>query len=433
MTNIINAVDYGVRNGVDSTDAMQKAVDAAIAQQKPLYVPKGTYILDSAKTIRVRVPAGKSFTMYGVGDGTVFKRKDGSATKDGQNMFYVQSTTGDVSIVTFYGFKIDGNARHNPLPIGNTDAYLWQHSASIKFTGSKTARIKNVLIHDVSAFDPLADHIFFSGSANSYVEYGHIYNFNGYNRNRVRSDITVTGGMKSLLVEDSTTTRLESELNAPYDEGVFNFIVKNTIVTEKLDIGGKAMTTDGTITHNFEGDGITANDVGLWNTKGFLKNSTLNLANADYTRINHIRGFTFDNVDFNIKPVGGKISPLAFQPYADNNVTINNCRFNVDSPDASVPSGYAVWFKAFDKGSTNMNYKVVNTTFDKRLKTNINVDRCGTVILQDNTYSGSVYAIRVYSKQEKPVNLTITGGDKSAVTGQFLYVESKEGLKLIQN
>jgi hypothetical protein len=416
----INAKDYAT---------LQKAVDAAITQNKPLYAPAGTYVIDSVSTVKINIPAGKSFTLYGDGDKTVFKRKNNTATNDGQNLFYVRPAGGDVPQVTMYSFAIDGNARNNPLPAG-ANPYLWEHSASIKFKGENSARIQNVIIHDVSAFDPLADHVFFSGAANSYVEHGHIYNFNGYDRNRVRSDITVTGGMKSLLVENSITTRLEAELNEPYDEGVMEFTVKNVQVTKRLDIGGKNKS-DGTVTLNLTGENITANDINFHMIKGSIKNSTFNLSNSVVTRINNLKPFVFENIDFNVKPNSqGVLAPVAFQPYAGNDVTITDCRFNLVG--ANTADGYMLWFKPASS-SLGVKYKVINTVFDPRLKRNIDADRSGTVTLINDTYSGSEHAIRVNSESSRPLTLTITGGDKSKVTGQFVYVQSKTGLKLIIN
>jgi hypothetical protein len=431
----INGVDYGMTDNQDSTLALQKAVDAAVSKNKPLYIPKGTYILDSKTTVQIKIPPGQAFTLFGDGPQTVFKRKDKSATMDGQEMFYIQSTIGDVPKVELYSFTIDGNARQNPLPSGTIDDYLWQHTASFKIKGSTHARIKEVLIHDITAFDPIADHFLFPGTSNSYVEKARINNFLGTDRNRSRSDITVTGGLHELVVENSTATRIETELNTPYDNGVFQMTVSNTVITSQLDIMGKNKS-NGQVTLNFTGNNIIGNDLKLHMISGAISNSTFVMSNEKMTRINNLKGFLFDNITFKAKSnLKGQLAPLTFYAYEGNDVTIRNSVFNLDSTDPNEsPGGYMIQFKAFStsQGAVPV-YRIINSKFDSRLQSNIYADRSGNVVLEKNYYSGSLYSVRANSETSKPLNLTIRDGDNSMVSGKFLQIDKNEMLVLDQN
>jgi hypothetical protein len=431
----INGVDYGMTDNQDSTLALQKAVDAALSMNKPLYIPKGTYILDSKTTVQIKIPQGQTFTLFGDGSQTVLKRKDKSVTKDGQEMLNIHSTNGDVPKVELYNFAIDGNARQNPLPSGKSDDHLWQHSASFTIKGFKNARIKEVLIHNILAFDPIADHFLFPGYTNSYVEKARIYNFQGTNRNRTRSDITVTGGLHEMVVDNSTTTRLETELNAPYDEGVFQMTVSNTVITSQLDIMGRNKS-NGQSTLNFTGNNIIGNDFKLHMISGAISNSTFVLSNENMTRINNLKGFLFDNIEFKAKPNRqGQIAPLTFYAYEGNDVTIQNSVFNLDStdPDES-PGGYMIRFRPFSSSQgVAPVYRIINSKFDSRLQSNIFADRSGNVVLEKNHYSGTLYSVRANSENSKPLNLTIRGGDNSMVTGKFLEIDKKEKLVLDQS
>ncbi|RAP77470.1 hypothetical protein [Paenibacillus montanisoli] len=429
----LNGLDFGMKSLSDSTSAFQKALNAAIAQQQPLFVPKGIYIINSG-IVKVKIPSGKSLVLYGDGVETVFKRKDKSITKDGQKLIEISSDKGSVPRVELHSFSIDGNARMNPLPAGTTDTYLWEHCANIQIKGFLGAKIMDVIIHDITAFDPVADHILFPGYTNCYIDNAHIYNFNGFDRNRTRSDITITGGMRQLLIENSTATRIESELNDPYDEGVCKIIVNNCVVTSRLDIVGKNKS-DGSVTLEFRGSQITANDINFHMIKGSLINSTVDMTFPGMTRVNNLQGFVFDNILFKIEvdSKGTIIAPLTFYPYDDNNITIQNSTFAVNNNDPLLsPDGFVIVLRARSGTSISMSYKIVNCTFDARLKYNMDINRSDTVVLENNKYSGSVYSVSVYSSSSSPVRLTIIGGDMSAVKGQFLNIKKSDGLILVR-
>jgi len=65
-----NAIDYGaVGNGTaDDTAALQAAINGAIADKKPLYIPGGTY--KTTATLTILNPYSQGFDLYGAGDGT---------------------------------------------------------------------------------------------------------------------------------------------------------------------------------------------------------------------------------------------------------------------------------------------------------------------------------------------------------------------------
>lgn len=435
---IVYALNYGMTADDSSDDSagLSSAIAAALTQQLPLYIPAGTYLFGSETDISI--PAGKSLTIFGAGDATVLKRADASVTADNQEVLYLSTTgTGTIPNIEISNMKFDGNARNNPFPVGTTDMYLWEHDAHLRIQGNTSAVIDNVNIHDITGYDPIADHVLFSGTTNSYVNNVTVSNFSGTYRNRTRSDVTVTGGVNTMLVKDSTFTRLEVELNSAFDEGDMDYTVQNTTLTDRLDLMGK-LDASGHATLKYTGSDITANDINFTDLYGSMINSTVEMARTDLmTRVNGLQGFTFDNILFNITPISNAVSPLTFYPYDKNNITIQNSQFVLKDPNPLLaPTGYAIVLKARSNTSTHMNYTLKNNTFDSRLQSNIDINRADTVTLENNVYSSATgsHAVRVYSNTTAPLTLTLTGGDRTTnVKGTFVYYQNSAGLTLVDN
>jgi hypothetical protein len=407
--------------GFNSTTAFQKAINDAIKQQMPLIIPEGTFEVDSG-VLKAIVPAGKSLEIIGQGEKSVLRRRSGSVWKDSQDILSITTLDGNVKQITLKKFSVDGNARGNPLPQGDDHPYLWQHSSSIRIKGVRsTAKIKKVTIENLTCYDAVADHIYFPGYGDSFVDNVQINEFYGYDRTRTRSDITVTGGLRKLDVTNSKITRLEVELNRP---SVNRFVmnVSDVELTQKLDISGDNM--------EFYGERILAADLGLWKVKGWIRDSKLHFQkDVIPPRADKLYAFKFLNTEF-YYPVAsdGNVYPLTLN--YTYNVLFDHCKFLIDSQDrlAAGFNGRALETKARTNPSETRVLKILNSEFDKRFSENIHLDRSGTAVLINNVFSGSDAAIFMSGTKKSRLDVLIDGGSFENVTGLPFQFSAVDGL-----
>jgi hypothetical protein len=415
------AEPVGLKRGYNSTAAFQRAINYAIKKQVPLMISEGTFEVDSG-ILKAIVPAGKSFEIIGEGEKSVVRRRSGSVWKDSQDILSITSFDGDVKQITLKNFSVDGNARGNPLPQGNEDPYLWQHSSSIRIKGVRSsAKIKKVAIEKLTCYDAVADHIYFPGDGDSFVDNVQVNGFYGYDRTRTRSDITVTGGVRTLDVTNSKMTRLEVELNRP-SANRFVMKVSDVALTQKLDISGDNM--------EFYGERIHAADLGLWKVKGWIHDSKIHFQkDVIPPRADKLYAFEFVDTEF-YYPVAsdGNVYPLTLN-YTFN-VVFDRCKFLIDSPvDQSTGLGFngrALETKARTNPSEMRMLKILNSEFDKRFSENIHLDRSGSAVLVNNVFSGSNAAIFMSGTKKSTLDVFIDGGSFEHVTGepfQFLEVD----------
>ncbi|RAP77481.1 hypothetical protein [Paenibacillus montanisoli] len=424
----ISIEDFGAKpieksHGFNSTAAIQKAIQSAIENQVPLVIPKGTFEVDSG-ALKAVIPAGKSLEIVGKGEKSVIRRKSRSVFKDSQDLLEITSSHGNVKQITLKRFSIDGNATGNPLPAGNVDPYLWEHSSSIRIHGAhSSSRINHVIIENLTCYDPIADHIYFPGYNDSFVGTVKIKNMNAYFRSRTRSDVTVTGGLTSLNVMDSKLTRLEVELNKPSSK-LFVMKVSNVKITQQLDISGDNM--------EFYGDKITAAHFQFWKAKGWIRDSELHFKKGVTPRADKLYSFRFINTKF-IYPVAndGKIYPLRLNYTFD--VAFEKCKFLIDSNAGSVFKGSALETRARTNQKEVRVLKVTDSEFDKRFSKNIHLDRSGSAILKNNAYSGSDAAIFMSGSQKYALNVVIDGGSFENITGVPFSFDAVDGLNLTLN
>jgi hypothetical protein len=415
------AQSVGTSHGFNSTAAFQKALNRAIKNQVPLIIPNGTFEVDSG-VLHAIVPAGKSLDIVGSGEKSVLRRRSGSVYKDSQDILSITSAKGHVKQIILRDFSVDGNAAGNPLPAGNHDPYLWQHSSSIRINGaSSSAKIRNVIIENLTCYDPVADHIYFPGYNDSFVDTVQINKFYAYNRSRTRSDVTITGGLRRLDVTDSTLTRLETELNRPSNH-LFVMKVSNVKVTQKLDISGDNM--------EFYGEHLEAAHVGFWKVKGSIQNSKLHFQkDVMPPRADKVYSFRFINTEF-YYPVASDGTVYPFTLDSTFNVAFEHCKFIIDSGANVNPvfPGRALETKARTNPTETRVLKVKDCEFDKRFSEDILLDRSGTAILTNNVYSGADAAITMSGTLKYPLNVVVDGGTFANVRGLPFQFREVDGL-----
>lgn len=417
--------------GGNWTPAIKAAFDAGVAVGKTVFIPPGLYVINSKVTIRI--PAGKSLQVVGSGIFSMIKRKAGYITADWQEMIeIITEGTGSVPLVALSNFAMDANHMENPNNAGN--AYAYEHCASLRFAGTASNYISHLDLTHLYFRDAVdADHIYISGTTNSFIRTANLSHIYAEGRNTVRSDITITGGLESINISNCVLDSLEIELNSPYDgtgasaRGML-FTVNNVYCRKNLDIAGELDEKNNTIFHanNLQ----SPNSCILRCMSGSVENSILGLGQATDGRQLNLYNFRFHNVTFLLTPEVGNVKvPLSTGPYMYD-VIFSSCKFLIDSPDPALVSATPL-LKFEPNGTGDSRVHVEDCIFDPRVQFCIEVDRSGKVVLKNNRYGGTLYPIKVNASATYPVSLTIDGGDFNDVIGtQFIRIVSGDSLTL---
>ena len=420
---VVNVLDYGAKGDGITNDsaAFRTAIDYCVSNNLVLQVPPGIFMVDS-QTLRIYIAAGKSCIIRGSGRNSIIKRIDKSITANHQQMIRFFAQEGDIESIDISNLSFDGNARGNPLPDGAGN-YHWEHCAVMRISGSLSGQIKNVRLDNLWFTDPVADNIWFAGEDDCYIDHAIVTNIYAENRNRVRSDITITGGMVSCNVSNIVVTSFEVELNQPY-RGDSPFVL-NMVNVESgfFDVEGRNMFLSGS---NI-------------NTRRFLiqrgtyrfENSTFILDSLSVERRINYGDTVFSGCTF-IYSVGPENEISDLSTYYEMDLRFINCKFVIDSPDPDFtvnPSsrGRAIYTRTY----ANQKVTVIDCVFDPRFRTSVYSDRTGYLNLKDNIYGGKDNAIRLASQTSLPCKAIIEGGNWDNVQGAFLQIAvGVDGLEL---
>ena len=290
----VSVKDFGaVGDGVtDDATAVQNWLNYIVSSSKAGFVPAGTYLLGA----RLSVADCNKVAIYGEGsDISIFKRADNVVTSSFTEMFVFTNQSGGLSEIVIKSLGFDGNATGNQIPVtisgvtgtfqvgeqlvgkdctigtvgssqlkftrfmvgltatevitgatsgatatvsSTVDAYIWQQSHCIRTSPSGTLAWNRVVFDDIWATDPTADVLGFGG--NEINTYGHISVTNLFvqARNRVRSDITITGAYQTLRIANCKTFSTEVELNGYDSTGVQSTVITN-LITDTLDLAAE--------------------------------------------------------------------------------------------------------------------------------------------------------------------------------------------------
>lgn len=300
LRDVVNIKDFGaVGDGVtNDAPAVQACLTYCAANNKTAYVPSGTYLLNA----EIYVPGITNLGLVGDGSSvTIFKRGDNVVASSFTEMFnFVNATSVSANIVV-RGITLDGNARGNQIPVNITmvsgtfvpgeaivgkdcvigtvasgqlkftryyselvagstitgatsgavatvnatvSEYLWQQSHCLRLGGAGVRMFNRVLFDDIYITDPTADGLGIGG--NSSNTYGTLMFMNvvAENRNRVRSDITITGSYDALEISNCDTFTIEIELNSYNTAQSHSTTISNSVSTN-LDLATEL--TDDTV------------------------------------------------------------------------------------------------------------------------------------------------------------------------------------------
>lgn len=229
---------------------------------------------------------------------TQFKRADGVVSASFTEMFSLINKIGGGSKVSIRGIHFDGNARGSPVNVNigsvvgvfqtgegivgkdvtisaalpgslkfsrfmstfnaaesitgsvsgatatvttQVNAYVFQQSHCVRFGPVGGNGFASIAVDNCTSNDPTAD--VFGVGGNGVNTYGDLIftNLVCSNRNRVRGDVVVTGGYRSLFVNKVNTFSVEIELNA-YDAALAHTTLISDVVTEQFDLAAEGST-----------------------------------------------------------------------------------------------------------------------------------------------------------------------------------------------
>ena len=235
-----------VGDGVtDDTTAIKNCIDYAIDNNYTVFLPEGTYIVNSA-TLAFAIGNGKSLVICGCGQNSVIKRKADSLDGKWSRLFSVTVMGGMITHgkdVIFSNFFIDSNRRGQSMATSGDD---YEASADIAISngtgeqGGTDQYIDKVLIDNMTFFDPVADCFNFSGSGQVYVNHVYINNMIATGRQGTRSDIGFTGNpLMDVHITNCSCGSIHFEYNSTVsDDAIIPYLIENCVFNN-CSLGGR--------------------------------------------------------------------------------------------------------------------------------------------------------------------------------------------------
>lgn len=386
MRDAVSVKDFGaVGNGiVDDATAVSAWLTYIAANSKSGFVPAGTYLLGS----KITISNCNKLAIYGEGsDVSIFKRADNVVTTSFTEMFSFVNQVSNLSEIVVRSVGFDGNSNGNQIPVtvsgvsgvfligeplvgkdcnigtvGATElkftryidtltagdvitgaisgatatvvttvsSFVWQQSHCVRISPTGTLAWNRVVFDEVWATNPTADVLGLGGNASN--TYGHISVTNLFvqARDRVRSDITVTGSYKTLRVANCKTFSTEVELNG-YSATLGQGTVITNLVTDTLDLaaegtddttGWPPLTVTNCVVNSFA---YCLGYTGFYSNVQFLLNSDLRFVRGKYQ---------FDNCKFLARAALSTTNGLVYQAANATNarsLKFNDCVFDYEA------------------------------------------------------------------------------------------------------
>ncbi|GER59186.1 hypothetical protein ULMA_12940 [Patiriisocius marinus] len=436
--------------GTDNIRFIQKAVDAAIAQQKTLRFDPGVFLIGdyniNTKTSVIKIAInnpGDNVVIVGSGKHkTIFRELDGKTQRKGRytKIFYhYLKDSPNVGAIVLSDFSLDKNGRSltkNPESI-----YTWEQAHAWSWAGHKNGAefIDSIHISNIEIVDKIGGGINFSSS--------------GTRVNHFTLEKISESRFKSNTNEVFYAARGDLEISCFSDD----IVIKNVDLTyvqlepvrskkSTLENNRYCEVTDSSIdTIEYTEDGIEGLGVNVLKmnnitTKNFrnhgveflVENSTIS---APHT-INSING-NFVNCKFLLKydASENKVKPINatyFRNISSNNsITFSNCEFIIDSELTTIkPKGYALFSSSKISDILINEITVDNCTFDKRLQSSINAYANGKWTIKNSTLAGSSVAIQAggYEEYYSEVNLSNNNYSQVLDNAKLLNINNHNSL-----
>ena len=414
--------------GTDNIRFIQKAVDAAITQQKTLRFDPGVFLIGDynidTKTSVIKIAInnpGDNVVIVGSGKHkTIFRELDGKTQRKGRytKIFYhYLKDSPNVGTIVLSDFSLDKNGRSltkNPESI-----YTWEQAHAWSWAGHKNGAdfIDSIYISNIEIVDKIGGGINFSSSGtrvNHFILDKISESRFKSNTNEVfyaaRGDLEISCFSDDIVIKNVDLTYVQLE---PVRSKIST--IENNRYCEVTDssIDTIEYTEDG-----IEGLGVNVLKMNNITTKNFrnhgveflVENSTIG---APHT-INSINGF-FRNCKFLLKydASENKVKPINatyFRNISSNNsITFSNCEFIIDSKLTTIkPKGYALFSSSKISDISINEITVDNCTFDKRLEGSINAFANGRWVIKNSILAGTgvVFLVGGYKEYYSEVNLS---------------------------
>jgi len=461
-----SVLEFGATGNGTTNDraAFQSAIDYCIQNNKSLYVPAGTYIINTQENntqtpLRIdRLTAnGQSLHMFGEGKGkTIIKEQNGCldaawsvslANANFNRLFYcyMRTTTYEGGHYVFKGITFDKNNRSNTITPGDAtgDKNSFENASIIQFSGDQgMPSIKSVTIEDCEFVDKMGPCVNLSTSnvdvynlvINNCYSIDHPTVINNPTRWEHREDFGLAIDCDNTVIENTTCLYAQIE---PTVESSSTRVRRYKMTNSKINIlefteggtGGDYTFVD--LNNIHVSDSVTFRGMHVTATNSILK-APLSTNGIDPTYLSPLTmkvtnsRILLNNISGDVKPlyikhanVPSGQTDFAFLASAD----FVNCDIVIDSTGA-VTSGYAVK-SALSTTAQSAPCPVTfdNCRFDSRLYGVFNAYNTGGNFTFNNcVLAGTTYAFSAGTQSDKVSKLTINNCDFSKVTGTNILI-----------
>ena len=378
LAETVSVKDFGaVGNGVANDAApIQTALNYAIANDKALYFPEGTYIIsggDAGLTngrIEPTIADGDSIVMFGAGPGkTIIKEKNGSTLAYGKfhMMLYLNVGAGEtVNNIIIRDMTWDKNGASNGA---EPSSYAWEQAHIISVaTNATTGKVRYALFDNIEMLDKVGGGIVLAAGVvdNAIIRNCHARNFSGLFSQR--GDFEFQASVENLAVEGCTGlyAQCEPDAGAP-PAGVFPIAAFRDCVIDSLEFTAyRAAVTAQTIVID---NCVAMSKLTVRDVKLLARNSKFVVGSGNFDYWSRLaQGSLVDGCTIVNRYNAGTNSISSFYPRSETTLggffcDFVNCVFEPGAGASGTTTGIAINNSATYNGSLPYLVKFVDCTF----------------------------------------------------------------------
>jgi hypothetical protein len=282
--------------------------------------------------------------------------------------------------------------------------------------------VKQVRFDNVVIKDPAADG--FSNAGTGTIRNYTVANCAEIDRSRVRSSVEFSRLPDSVVISGFNGAVIEIETNgaSPTPKRVH---IGNSSV-ERLDLAAHPLDQPGRMVEVAIDNVTTSVSAAFSDVLLRASNCRLTVpADGRWNRLCEGSRVSGSAIVHPFDAAANAIVPLfpLWEPGKKTDLAISDCDFAIDSSDPAIaPTGAMVYPQSVPDGPqvSDQRLSISGCRFDPRCEISVFANRCGTVSLSGNRYGGRTAAIKTGVSANKGIDLTVSGGDFSRVTGAAL-------------